>query len=148
MLTRPWPTTQRIQHLLISRTTSTRRDPYGEMIPVPVAGHHSSSSRSSELEFSEHCTWVVDHGGGLVGSTIPHKRQQELCGAAPVSRRGQETSHDRPSGAERIVITGVRPRRLRQIQLRRRSQTELVCVAQQITAGDLKRRQRRILVLH
>ena len=122
--------------------------PVGEMIPVPVAGHHSSSSRSSELEFSEHCTWVVDHGGGLVGSTIPHKRQQELCGAAPVSRRGQETSHDRPSGAERIVITGVRPRRLRQIQLRRRSQTGLVGVAQQITAGDLKRRQRRILVLH
>ena len=96
LLTRPWPTTQRIQHLLISRTTSTLRDPYGEMIPVPVAGHHSSSSRSSELEFSEHCTWVVDHGGGLVGSTIPHKRQQELCGAAPVSRRGQETSHNRP----------------------------------------------------
>jgi len=70
--------------------------PVGEMIPVPVAGHHSSSSRSSELEFSEHCTWVVDHGGGFVGSTIPHKRQQELCGAAPVSRRGQETSHNRP----------------------------------------------------
>jgi hypothetical protein len=36
------------------------------------------------------------------------------------------------------VITGVRPRRLRQIQLRRRSQTELLRVAQQITASDLK----------
>jgi hypothetical protein len=47
LLTRPWPTTQRIQHLL-------------------------------------------DHGGGLVGSTIPHKRQQELCGAAPVSRRDKK----------------------------------------------------------
>ena len=51
------------------------------------------------MEFSEHCTWVVDHGGGFVGSTIPHKRQQELCGAAPVSRRPHETCHDLASQA-------------------------------------------------
>ncbi len=100
------------------------------------------------MEFSEHCTWVVDHGGGFVGSTIPHKRQQELCGAAPSAGGDKKLVIIALSGAELIVITGVRPRRLRQIQLRRRSQTGLVGVAQQITAGDLKRRQRRILVLH
>ena len=52
------------------------------------------------------------------------------------------------SGAERIVITGVTPRRLRQTHFRHRRQPELLPEPQQITAGDLKRRQRRILVLH
>ena len=57
------------------------------------------------------------------------------CGA--VQPAGTRPCHDRLSGAEgaQEILTGIRPWRLAQIQLRRRRQTELLRITDQITTG-------------